>query len=87
MIGEHVVTTPQGGLLIPAKGKSLTLYEHQVSAYSIRPQSGISLLLAVDSTIFVSDLRELQPYEFRCVPVRDDRNPQRVRYTYRLTRV
>jgi hypothetical protein len=81
------VTLPQGGLLIPARGKSLTLHEHQIRAYSIRPRSGISLLSSVDSTVFVSDLPELRGYEFLCTPIRDDRNPYKVRYTYILTRV
>ena len=81
------MTLPQGGLLIPARGKSLTLHEHQIRAYSIRPRSGISLLSSVDSTVFVSDLPELRGYEFLCTPIRDDRNPYKVRYTYILTRV
>jgi hypothetical protein len=84
---EHVVNVPEGGLLIPASGETLTLNDPQVAVYFLRPKGDMTLLDATDDTTFVSDLPELGGYEFRCVPIRDDRNPSKVCYTYKLTRV
>jgi hypothetical protein len=84
---EHVVQVPEGGLLIPASGETLTLNDPQVAVYFLRPKGDMTLLDATDDTTFVSDLPELGGYEFRCVPIRDDRNPSKVCYTCKLTRV
>ncbi len=83
----HLVRVTGGSLYIPVKNRSHNLNEHQIAAYFLRPRDNISLLKAVDDTIFVSDLVELMGYEFRCIPIRDDQNPHKVKYTYNLMRV
>lgn len=84
---EHVVNVSDGGLLIPAIGQTYTLSMSQVAVYFIRPTNHTPLSKATDSTVFVSDLPELRGYTFLCIPIRDDTNPNKVRYTYQLKRV